>query len=378
MPAQVEAYMENAEYIRLVSGEELSPRQYQILLRALGSPADIVRSAAKDISVILGISQKRAETIVSAWASLDTDRIAAQLAERNIDIITIESGSYPHNLRFIPDPPPVLFCRGSLEERDAVAISVVGTRKPSAYGCTAARKISADLARQGITIISGLAAGIDCIAHKAALEAEGRTIAVTGCGLDRCYPAQHYALMNAIASRGAVLSEFPVGSFPSRHHFPQRNRIISGLSLGTLVIEAGEKSGALITAHLALEQGREVYALPGPVYCETSKGTNTLIREGATIVTGYQDVLEEIAYISHYLNRMRRTPQTLPQKSCNNEEEEKVLSALSESEAKTIDEIEITTHLPMTRIHKILIALQMTGNITQFSGQRYLRHVPNP
>ncbi len=214
---------------------------------------------------------------------------------KKIELISISDPAYPETLKSITDPPFILYARGRVELMQDLALAVVGSRQASFYGIEQARRFSRVLADSGLTIVSGLALGIDQTAHEAALDADGHTIAVLGCGADVVYPAENQKLFSRIADRGLILSEYPLGAEPRAYHFPRRNRILSGLSLGVLVVEAHERSGSLITAYQALEQGREVFAIPGPVHHITSRGTHRIIREGATLVEAPEEIILSIA-----------------------------------------------------------------------------------
>ena len=216
-----------------------------------------------------------------------------RLQATEISVTTLGEADYPEALRWIPEPPPVLYIWGTLRHEDSLAVAVVGSRKPSPYGQLAAQRLSTELAQYGFTVVSGLARGVDSLAHQGALQAGGRTIAVLGSGINVVYPPEHRRLYEAIRDQGAVVSEFPFDTKPDRWNFPRRNRIISGLTLGTLVVEASDQSGSLHTARHALEQGREVFAVPGRIDVPSSRGTNNLIKRGAKLVEGIDDILEE-------------------------------------------------------------------------------------
>jgi len=239
-----------------------------------------------------GIEENIAEEFAAARSGINPDAIMEKLQKENIKTAVIDGELYPEPLKEIYGPPVLIYYRGQLPEREAFNLAVVGSRNYSSYGRMAVERIVDDLAKNGLTIVSGLALGIDALAHNAALKAGGRTMAVLGSGLDKqsIYPSSNrYLADKIIGYGGAVISEFPVGSPPLKHHFPQRNRVISGLSLGTLIIEASEKSGSLITARFALEQNREVFAVPGSIYSPNSDGANGLIKQGARAVTGADD-----------------------------------------------------------------------------------------
>jgi len=241
-----------------------------------------------------GLDSSSIHAIVSWRAKISPDAEMEKLDRYGVRVLTRHDAEFPSRLKEIYDCPPLLYVRGSLLPEDEWCLAVVGTRRASVYGRQVTEEIVADLARNQITIVSGLAKGIDTIAHRSALDSRGRSLAVFACGLDTVYPAENAALARNITQRGALISEYPLGTRPRPDNFPRRNRILSGLSLGVLVVEAGKTSGALITANLALEQNREVFAIPGSILSPASQGTNRLIQEGAKLVHSYTDILEEL------------------------------------------------------------------------------------
>jgi DNA processing protein len=281
--------------------------------------------------------------------------------------ITINDKDYPSSLKEIHNPPKQLFVKGEIKNQDKVAIAIVGTRKYSAYGKQVALDLSSKLAKLGITIVSGLARGIDTFAHKAAIEAGGRTIAVLGSGMDQksFSPSQNYALSEEIAKNGAVITEYPEGTIGAIYTFPERNRIVSGLSLGVVVIEAPEQSGALITANLALEQNKEVFAVPGNIYDENSQGTHKLIKQGAKLVTCIEDILEELN-LSHLLSE---TPKVKAKPE--NKEEEIILSLLS-LQPTHIDDIIKLSKLPTSIVNSTLTILEIKNAIRNLGKNNYI------
>lgn len=281
--------------------------------------------------------------------------------------ITIEDKDYPATLKEIHNPPKQLYIKGEIKNQDKVAIAIVGTRKYSTYGKQVALDLSSKLAKLGITIVSGLARGIDTFAHKAALEAGGRTIAVLGSGMDQksFSPSCNYALGEEIVKNGAVITEYPEGTIGAVYTFPERNRIVSGLSLGVIVIEAPEQSGALITANLALDQNKEVFAVPGNIYDENSQGTHNLIKQGAKLVTCIEDVLEELN-LSHLLSETPKT-KTKPE----NKEEEIILSALS-LQPTHIDDIIKITKLPTSIVNSTLTILEIKNAVRNLGKNNYI------
>jgi DNA processing protein len=281
-------------------------------------------------------------------------------------IITLKDETYPERLKTIYDPPPLLYVRGELKKEDAFAISIVGSRKTSPYGRRITEKVSQDLARHGVTIVSGMARGIDSVAHWGAISGGGRTIAVLGCGVDVIYPRENRNLFGQIIDHGAILSEFPMGSPPEGGHFPKRNRIISGLSLGVVVVQADAGSGSLITAGYALEQGREVFAMPGNVGAEGSRGTNQLIKDGAKLVESSEDILEEI------LPQWRRGGETVQKTESPGRdlpEEERVIYELLGETPLHIDAIIRESRLEPGRVSSLLLNLELKGLLSQWPGK---------
>jgi len=283
-------------------------------------------------------------------------------------VLTIKDEAYPFRLKEIYDPPPVLYIRGNLAPEDDWCLAVVGTRRPTYYGREVAEQIVGDLARNRITIISGLAKGIDATAHRAALDSGGRSIAVFGCGLDVVYPRDHAKLAREVMEHGALASEFPLGTTPRRENFPLRNRIMSGLSLGTLVVEAGEVSGALITAGHALEQNREVFAVPGSVLSAVSRGTNRLIQEGAKLVRGANDILEELnlTMAVQHVEVKEIVPST--------ETESRIMQILRNlsPEPTHIDEVGHQSRLPIATVSSALSMMELKGMVKQVGGMNYI------
>jgi len=267
---------------------------YKNLIDALGTPEIVFRSPLNLLTAVPGIGPKSASRIKSFnnWGSVEKEIV--QCEKQKITIINYQDILYPKALLHIYDFPTLLYVKGTLKSDD-VNIAVVGSRQASTYGKYSTEKLSRELAFYGLTVVSGMARGIDAAAHRGAIAGKGRTIAILGCGLDIIYPPEHEKLFNDIAAQGAVITEYPFGTPPNAPNFPSRNRIISGISLGVVVVEATDKSGSLITARIAGEQGREVFAVPGSIDSAGSKGTNKLIKEGAKLVETVQDILEEIA-----------------------------------------------------------------------------------
>ena len=266
----------------------------KVLLDEFKEPGDILRASLGKLRSVKGIGPAIAQAVKDAGSDHDIDKEIMLISKAGAEVLTVFDKGYPENLKNIYDPPMVLYVKGSIRKEDELSISIVGSRKCTYYGMNMADKIAGQLAAACVTIVSGLARGIDTSAHKGALKAKGRTIAVLGSGLGNIYPAENRPLAEKIAQSGAVISEFPMQMPPDRNNFPRRNRLISGLSRAVLVVEAANKSGALITADFALEQGRDVYAVPGTADRLSSMGTNSLIKQGAKLVDNVEDILEEL------------------------------------------------------------------------------------
>jgi DNA processing protein len=305
------------------------------------------------------------ESVSAARRTIEPKQVEEEIDGRGLRVVTLLNEDYPVSLRGIFDPPAVLYYEGTIEEVDSLAVAVVGTRKPSAGGREIAHAFARGLAVNGVTVVSGLALGIDAAAHQGALEGAGRTIAVLGCGLDCGYPASNRELRRKIAGQGAVVSEFPPQTLPQKWHFPARNRVISGLSLGTLVVEAGEKSGALITADFALNENREVFAVPGSIRNPKAAGTNALIRDGATLVQSAQDICRALNISFQKDDRETAGGQmTL--------EDTEILQHLDD-EGILVDRLVRTTGIPASRMTALLVRLETMGLVRRMPGNVYVR-----
>jgi DNA processing protein len=314
-----------------------------------------------------GIDAKTSAELARVRNSTDLAAELARIQQTGMQVVTLDDDTYPRLLREIAGAPPLLYVRGTFEAVDEWAVAVVGTRSPTTYGKEATRHIVRELAAQGITIVSGLAAGIDTIAHSSALEAGGRTLAVMGCGLDTIYPERNRALANEIVQHGALISDYPLGMRPHAANFPARNRIISGLTLGTLVVEAGEKSGALITVEFALEQGRDVFAVPGSIFSQKSKGTHRLIRSGACPTTCADDVLEALHV------QMAPMQQEVAAALPLDDPTEAALMALLSAEPQHIDALARACELPVAVVSAALAMLELKGLARQAGAMEYVR-----
>lgn len=351
----------------------LGPRLFQRLLRAFGSPKDVIQAAPSELKNIPGIGSQLAKAIAASSTTIDISDELNRCDRHKIDILSVVDEWYPSPLGKIYDPPSLLYCRGDLLPRDNLAIAIVGTRHATPYGLRQAERLARGLALSGFTIVSGLARGIDAAAHRGALNAGGRTIAVLGSGLLNVYPPEHAELSLEIAASGAVLSEFPLLQAPKRGAFPQRNRIISGLSLGLIVVEAAERSGALISAHQAVDQNREVFAVPGPIDQRASVGCHQLIREGATLVRSVEDVIEQLGPLATATQDQNQRTVMHPAELRLNQQEKAVLQAVA-SGSTPIDEIVEKTGLPVHRVLGTLSVLEMKHLIRRQTGSRYCRH----
>lgn len=334
------------------------------LIRHFGSAENVYQCSFSELMASGLIRDQAARSISENRNAEKLEEYLKIVKENGIKVYTIHDDEYPENLKNIYDPPPVLYVKGELAREDKLAVGIVGSRKASEYGLKAAERIAARLGELGITIVSGMALGIDSAAHRGALSSRGRTIAVFGCGLKYVYPRTNYNLSQDILKNGALISEYPFGMQALPAQFPARNRIISGMSLGIIVVEAGEKSGSLITADFALEQGRDVFAVPGNISSPNSKGTNTLIKNGAKLVSSIEDIIEELN-----LNIIYREKSIIN----NNEnldisiEEGKILAYLKEKNGSR-DQIAAMTGLQAGKAMAALTMLEMKGLIQQIGG----------
>jgi DNA processing protein len=345
-----------------VSG--IGAARLRALLDYFGEPEIAWNAPAHDLRQA-GLDKRSLANLLRARDSLDLESELERLERAGVRVITWQDADYPRNLRQVYNAPPVLYVRGSIEKRDEWAVSVVGTRRASVYGKEAARMMGDGLARAGVTVVSGLARGIDAMSHRTCLDAGGRTIAVLGCGVDVIYPRQNARLAAEIVERGAMVSEYPLGTRPEASNFPPRNRIISGLTLGTVVVEADLGSGALITADFAAEQGREVFAVPGSVFAKGSRGTNQLIQQGAKMVCTVADVLEELNLTM--VSEQAQARAVIPE----NETEALLLEHLS-AEPVHVDALGRAVKMPIARVSSTLALLELKGIVRQVGGMNYV------
>lgn len=314
-----------------------------------------------------GLATGLVEQIVYQRQRIDPAAELARVARAGLNVVTWNSPSFPRLLSSIDNPPPVLYYRGELRPQDELAVALVGTRSPSVAGKEVAARLAYDLAQNGVTVVSGLALGIDAVAHREALRAGGRTLAVLGCGLDSVYPSSHRALADKIVTSGALLSDYALGVKPEARNFPPRNRLISGLALGTVVVEAGIRSGALITLQFALEQGRETFAVPGNVQSRSAMGTNAAIQKGhAKLVTCVQDILEELNI--SMIQEQRQARAVLPE----GDEERALWGYLGEGPVH-IDELVRRSGLPTAQVSSTLMLMELKGMVRCVDRTSYMR-----
>lgn len=346
----------------LVSG--VGPSRFRRLLSHFGTAEAAWRASAQDLGMA-GLDAKTLETLIARRARIDLDREMERIERAGVILATLEDENYPPLLKHVADAPPVLYIRGELRPVDELALAVVGTRRATVYGKQACERLVQEVAGRGVTIVSGLARGIDAVAHRTALAAGGRTVAVVASGVDVVYPPDHAALARDIALNGAIISEYAFGTPPEAGNFPARNRIISGMTRATLVVEAGDSSGALITANFALEQGRDVLAVPGSILAASSVGTNRLIQQGAKLIQDAQDILDELDVVT--------VGQQLAFRSIAPDDpvERSLLDVLS-GEPLHIDEIVRQINLPVSAVSSALALLELKGMARHVGGMQYV------
>ncbi len=349
--------------------KDIGPVLVKRILTHFASAEDVFLADEEELLSLEGFNLELVKRIknFNLWDRIDN--VINTCEKRQIEIITIKDEKYPKLLREIPDPPPVLFCRGEIKEDDNLGLAIVGSRKCSDYGKRVTEKIAFELASLGINIVSGLARGVDSLAHNSAVCAGGRTIAFLGSGVSVIYPPENKKLAEKIMNNGAILSEFYPDEPPKRENFPKRNRLISGFSLGTLVTEATLNSGALITASFALEQGREVFAVPGNINSKNSEGTNFLIKKGAKLVQSVEDILEEIKTFVPLLKEFEIEKNT--KKRVDLDDSEKAIFNLLNS-PMLLDELVMKTGMNISKVLEILLQLEIKGLVEKFEG-KYVR-----
>jgi DNA processing protein len=336
----------------------------QALIQYFGNLETAWQASEREL-ISAGLSQRIIDVFFATRHNIDPIQAYEDILKKEIKILTWEDPDYPDKLMNIDQPPPVIYIRGSVKPEDRWAVAIVGTRRVTSYGRQVTEQVSTYLARNGLTVVSGLARGVDGVAHQTTLANNGRTIAVLGSGIDQIYPPEHRQLAEKIIENGAVISDYHPGTPPDAGNFPPRNRIISGLSLATVVVEAGETSGALITATFAAEQGREVFAVPGPIYAPQSKGTNRLIREGAQPLLDPVDIMESLNLrkVDHY----KQASLLLP----GDELEIKLMEILN-LEPVYIDEIQSKAGYPVEKVSAALTMMELKGMVKQVSGMTFM------
>ena len=349
----------------------IGPKRLLLLAKAFGNLTNAWEANESQLRAA-GLDEETTANLLQMQAKLDLDAEMSRVEQVGAHLLTPEDANYPALLKNMPDAPLTLYVRGRLTAQDDLALAVVGTRKATGYGKDAAAYFSRHLADEGVTIVSGLAHGIDAAAHRSALEAGGRTIAVLGCGIDRVYPPDHAELAKHIAQQGALVSEFALGVKPEARNFPRRNRIISGISLGVLIVEAPEQSGAMITATLAAEQGREVFAVPGSIFNMASAGTNRLIQDGAKLVITVEDILDELNIARRKVEARALTKQIAPAESATGAYENAVLRFLS-SDPLPVDELVLRSALPASELLGVLTLLELQGYVEADGRGNYRR-----
>lgn len=360
--------LEQEAILSLAAIPGIGSSRLRSLIGRFKSASNIAKAPISEL-IAAGIDKKTAFVI----KNYDGEKFATEQLKKMKDcgakLTTYWDKEYPEQLKQIYDPPATLFVRGKLKSEDKYSMAIVGTRQPSEYGKIVTEKLTSELASRGFTIVSGLAYGIDTRAHIFALQSAGRTIAVLGSGVDVIYPDKNKKLSQKIINQGAIVSEFPMGTDPDWKNFPRRNRIICGMSLGTVVIEAGKKSGALITATMSLEQNREVFAVPGNIDSPKSIGTNELIKQGAKLVTSVEDILEELEpHLRHFHEREKKSVNEV-----NLTEEERIFLDFLSHEPKHVDHIAMETGKPTSEVLAILLSLEFKDVVKQLAGKMFVR-----
>jgi len=352
-------------WIALTEVPDIGPVTARKLLAVYQNPESVFNASYKELCGIDFIGSKKAKKIkgYEGWGKIDAQ--LKKLENRKINVVTFNDSGYPETFRNMEDAPIVLYTKGKIQKEDKFAIAVVGSRKYSSYGNYVVEKLSSDLCSLGFTIVSGMARGIDTLAHTAAVKSGGRTIAVLGSGIDVPYPPENKMLMEKIADSGCVMSEFAPGTQPDRENFPRRNRLISGLSLGVLVVEATAESGSLITASCAAEQGKEVFAVPGNINSKNSAGTNSLIKTGAKLVQNVEDIIEELApVLKGFIKAKEKARIDLTV-------DEQGLCDIMTAEPKHVDMLSRESSMPASKVLGILLSLELKGIVKQAEGKKF-------
>lgn len=355
------------DLIALCAVPDLGPVTIRRLISTFGSPAEVFKVSEKELRSVENVGEVRARSIVSFAGRDGIAKSVEKLRAGGVKILAHGDAGYPEAISALGDDAPlVIYARGDIIKEDRYAMAIVGSRKSSHYGSSVSEKISAELAEMGFTVVSGLARGVDTAAHRGCLSAGGRSIGVLGSGIDVPYPPENKGLMDKLSESGCVLSEFPTGMPPNRENFPRRNRLISGLALGVLVVEADKKSGALITADYALEQGKEVFAVPGNINSLVSQGPNELIKRGAKPVTGAGDIVEELAPVLKGFMKRRKEKSAVEVT-----EEERALCDIMSGEPMHIDAVSRKCGITTSKALAVLLGLELKGVVKQTEGKRF-------
>ncbi len=354
-----------AHWIALTEVSDVGPVTARKLLAVYKTPEAVFNAPYKELCGIDFIKAKKAKNIkeYSGWAKIDIQM--KKIESKKIRVVTLSDNDYPEMFRNMEDAPVMFYAKGGMQKEDRFAIAIVGSRKYSPYGKFAAEKMASDLSALGFTIVSGMARGIDTLAHIAAIKSGGRTVAVLGSGLDVPYPPENKMLIEKISDSGCVVSEFPPGAKPDKENFPRRNRLISGLSMGVVVIEATSDSGSLITAQYAADQGKEVFAVPGNINSANSAGTNRLIKDGAKLVQGVEDIVEELAPV------LKGFIKTKDKSKIELTDEERRLCDIMTAEPRHVDMLSRESGMPSSRVLGILLSLELKGVARQAEGKKF-------
>jgi DNA processing protein len=356
---------EKAYWIALNKVSGIGAVRMAALLAHCGSAEAAWRASILDLKAA-GLDRRSLENLLQARREMDVEAEWERVHKAGIQVLTLLDEEYPTNLRQIDAPPPVLYVRGALQPNDSWAVAIVGTRRASVYGREVALSLSRDLAANGITVVSGLALGVDTVAHKCAVENDGRTIAVLGSSVDQIYPPENRGLAQKITEQGAIISEYPLGTRPDANNFPPRNRIISGLSRGVVIVEAGERSGALITAKFAAEQGRDVFAVPGSILHPGSAGCNTLIQQGAIPLLSVNDIF-------NHLNLEQARNQQAARAAIPADPQEAALLRHLNQEPLHLDDLVRQSTLPAPQVAGLLAMMELKGLVRQVGALSYVR-----
>ncbi len=363
---------ERLAFYKLALVPGIGPRTISNLLEHFGSAVQVLGSSLRELGQVERIGPKLSMAIREQSTSEEPMRLIEHCEQHGVRIVLHGDADYPRHLLDLPDPPPLLFQKGSFQLEDSLSIAIVGTRHPTHYGRSVTETLSRGLVHYGFTVVSGLARGIDAIAHRTVLEQGGRTIAVLGSSLTDVYPPEHEDLANKVAGQGVLLTETSPFSQPKAGVFPQRNRLISGLSLAVIVVEAADRSGSLITAGHAADQGRDVFAVPGPINSRMSRGANRLIRDGAILIRDVDDIIEHLGPLAGVLPMTEGKAIHHPAELKLNEIETQVLQAISPT-AMDIDEVIVKSGVPVARVLSTLTVLEMRGLIARISGRQVAR-----